>query len=179
MTDYQLVNNFLKNRDDKSFHKLYTSMTPHLYKMAFRLTDSESLCDDLIQDMWVVAIKKLGDFQWRSELKTWLIGILINLSRNNRKEKEKWEITQLDSLVPEISIESKFLETYDLELAISKLPPGYRQILILHDIEGFKHREIAELLDIKEGTCKSQLFYARKALRKLLGEKFNKNIDHG
>ena len=154
-------------------------MTPHLYKMAFRLTKSESLSNDLIQDMWIIAIKKLGDFQWRSALKTWLIGILINLARTKRKDQETYDETIVSPSIQEASIAPNFMEAYDLELAISKLPPGYRQILILHDIEGFIHREIAELLDIKEGTSKSQLFYARQALRQYLGEKSIKNNNHG
>lgn len=62
------------------------------------------------------------------------------------------------------------ITSIDLDNGIAKLPPGYRQIIVLHDVEGYKHKEIAELLDITEGTSKSQLFYARKALREYLSE---------
>lgn len=145
--------------------------------MALRLTQDQYQSEELIQEMWVIAIKKLGGFEWRSELKTWLIGILINLSRAKRKEKGFLEITEDVSVGS--SVELSFANSHDLEKAISHLPPGYRQIIILHDIEGYKHREIAELLDVTEGTCKSQLFHARKALREYLSEDTTKGTKHG
>lgn len=178
MDDRQLVHNFLNNRDEKAFHSIYTSKTPYLYKMAYRLTQSESQSDDLIQEMWIIAIGKLAEFQWRSELKTWLIGILINLERSKRKAQKVFVELNADLTLPETAIESNAMEAHDLEVAISKLPPGYRQVVILHDIEGFKHNEIAELLDIKEGTSKSQLFHARKVLRENLMEYQIKKNSH-
>ena len=177
MTDRQLVDTFLKNQDERAFLNLYRSKTPHLYKMAFRLTQNGTQADDLIQEMWIIAIRKLDDFQWRSELKTWLIGILINLFRSNRKQQEQMMELDVESMDQGMTIETQLLDAQDLEMAISKLPPGYRQIVILHDIEGYKHHEIAALLDISEGTSKSQLFYARKALRDYLREEtVNKNL---
>jgi RNA polymerase sigma-70 factor (ECF subfamily) len=174
MNDRQLVNNFLDHRDEKAFRALYKSKTPHLYKMAFRLTQNKSLADDLIQEMWIIAIKKLDKFQWRSALKTWLTGILLNLFRSRWKNPEKEVNLEVDTQRMETNIESRLIDTFDLETAIAKLPPGYRQIIILHDIEGYTHHEIAHLLGIKEGTSKSQLFHARKTLRKYLNEDFIK-----
>jgi len=178
MNDRQLVRNFLVHRDEKAFHLLYRSKTPHLYRMAYRLTQSESLSEDLIQEMWIIAIRKLEGFQWRSELKTWLIGILINLARANQRVQEDFIELNEDLNLPGISLEPNGMEAHDLELAILKLPPGYRRVLILHDIEGFRHHEIAEMLDIKEGTSKSQLFYARRILRKNLIDYQNKGNTH-
>lgn len=173
MDDKQLVNQFLKHKSESAFKRLYESQTPSLYQMALRLTaHDEVLSQDLVQEMWCLAIRKLNKFEWRSELKTWLTGILINLSRNKRKHEErKMEIQndiQRDSVN---SVEQTVFTTYDLENAIKELPPGYRQIIILHDIEGYKHREVAELMDINEGTSKSQLYHARRALRERLEDK--------
>ena len=121
--------------------------------------------------MWCIAIRKLAEFQWRSELKTWLTGILINLSREKRKEEEK-EMNLHNTLITEAEkpLEPSVFDVHDLEKAISELPPGYRQVVILHDVEGYTHQEIAELLDIAEGTSKSQLYHARKTLREYLSQ---------
>lgn len=168
MDDQQLVHEFLESRSESAFLQLYRSKTPHLYRMALRLTQDSYQSEELVQEMWVIAIRKLAQFEWRSELKTWLIGILINLARSKRKEEEAVELTE--EMKQETTAEMSFASAQDLENGISELPPGYRQIIILHDIEGYKHKEIAELLDITEGTSKSQLFYARRTLREYLSE---------
>lgn len=158
---------------------LYRSKTPHLFRMALRLTQDEYQSEELLQEMWIIAIKKLEKFEWRSELKTWLIGILINLARAKRKEQEMELISDQEDVAAEGSSgELAFSNSYDLENGIATLPPGYRQIIILHDIEGYKHREIAELLDVSEGTSKSQLFHARKMLREYLSEEPKKTKGH-
>ena len=170
MDDQQLVKDFLKSRSEKAFHKLYQAKTPRLYQVALRLTAHDQYqAEELIQEMWVIAIRKLEGFEWRSELRTWLTGILINLSRTLRKQQEKERIME-QTFETEIT-DPPIYDVMDLEKAISELPAGYKQVIILHDIEGYKHREIAEIMDISEGTSKSQLFHARKAMRYLLTEK--------
>ncbi len=176
MEDKKLVSDFLKYRSNGTFKALYRAKTPRLYQIALRLcANDKHQAEELIQETWMIAIKKLADFQWRSELRTWLTGILINLSRQKRKKTEK-EISINQSIQEEAEAisESTFFTTYDLENAINKLPPGFRQVIILHAIEGYKHKEIASLLDISEGTSKSQLFHAKKALRILLQEETQK-----
>ncbi len=174
MEDKLLVRDFLNTKSEQAFLKLYRSKTPHLYKMALRLTQDELQSEDLIQEMWIVAIRKLDSFQWKSELKTWLIGIMINLFRSQRKQQEEAMATIEHAPEVAVSFELPLVTATDLERAISQLPAGYRQIILLHDLEGYKHREIAELLDITEGTSKSQLFHARKTLRTYLEEDIEK-----
>lgn len=171
MNDRKLVNDFLESQSEQAFRSLYRSKTPHLYRLALRLTQDTTRSEELIQETWLIAIRKLAQFEWRSELKTWLIGILINLSRKHRWETESLEQVDESQLVSSTTFEENTtLTALDLEQAISKLPPGYRQIIILHDIEGYKHKEIAELLDITEGTSKSQLYHARRSMRAYLSE---------
>ncbi len=169
MKDQQLVRSFLEMHSERAFKKLYRDKTPHLYQMALRLTQDKHQSEELIQEMWMVAIRKLEGFEWRCELKTWLTSILINLFRSHRKSKE-WELISKEEVTSGQKMESETWNgtRYDLEKAIGQLPPGYRQIIILHDIEGYKHKEIAEILDITEGTSKSQLFHARKTVRNYL-----------
>ena len=170
MGDKELVREFLNNRDESSFQALYRSKTPHLYQMALRLTQDKFQSEELIQETWIIAIRKLPDFMWKSDLKTWLIGILINIYRSWRRKAEGKSVTatELSSIALEADRAGHDLEVKDIEQAIAQLPPGYRQTIILHDIEGYKHKEIAQILDISEGTSKSQLFHARKALREYL-----------
>ncbi len=171
MDDRKLVSDYLNTQSEHAFLSLYNSKTPRLYKTALRLTQNEGQAQEIIQQMWVIAIRKLDEFEWRSELSTWLTAILFNLYRTLRKREEKMTELTSDHAAEMEVIKSTTDLSMDLESAISQLPPGYRQSIILHDIEGFKHREIAELLDISEGTSKSQLFYARKAIREYLDEK--------
>lgn len=135
--------------------------------MALRLCDSGTDANDAIQDTWIRACAVLSRFEWKSSLKTWLTGILINCIREqSRKNRHREE--QLPDDLPE-NIDVTPGEQLNLEQAIARLPVGYRQVLLLHDLEGYTHDEIGALLDISAGTSKSQLHYARRAIRTLLG----------
>jgi RNA polymerase sigma-70 factor (ECF subfamily) len=176
MTDRILVEKFLKNRDEASFSTLYSAKTPRLYQVALRLTcHNEPEAQDLVQEMWMIAIRKIDLFRWESELKTWLTGILINLSREKRKrDAREQELKEKITAVDEIATEETFSKE-DLENAITRLPAGYRQVIILHDIEGYKHQEIASIMDVTVGTSKSQLYHARKVLKNDLRKRMKTN----
>ena len=121
MDDQKLVNNFLSSRSEADFSALYRSKTPRQYQIALRLTSNDTFeADELIQEMWIIAIRKLDTFEWRSELKTWLTGILINRARMLRKQKEK-EIL-LETTPDQEYVEPGIYSEMDLESAISKLP---------------------------------------------------------
>lgn len=167
-SDQELVRDFLETQSERAFRKLYREKTPHLYQMALRLTAfNEFEADDLVQKMWITAIRKLNGFTWKSTLKTWLTGILINLNRDElKKEASKKKVA--DTLTAQTRVSTTSISEYDVEKALSNIPLGYRKVIILHDLEGYQHKEIAALLNINEGTSKSQLFQARKALRQQL-----------
>lgn len=168
LSDQKLVKDFLNTRSEQAFRKLYRDKTPHLYQMAMRLTAfNEFEADELVQKMWIIAIRKLESFSWQSSLKTWLTGILINLNRDEVK-KEASKKKAVNFLTTTGHTDSRIISGYDLENALSKISPGYRTVIILHDIEGYQHKEIAALLQVSEGTSKSQLFQARKAMRQHL-----------
>lgn len=178
MSDRRLVDEFLKSRSERAFTSLYRAKTPRLYQMALRLTaHNRHQAEELIQEMWLIAIKKLAHFEWRSELMTWLTGILINLSKREKKQNTR-EMVSRETWVGDLDEEDHEprFTTDDLENAMDQLPPGYRQVIILHDIEGYKHKEIAAMLDLNEGTSKSQLHHARKALRLYLKKGNDKKI---
>lgn len=164
-----LVKRFLSTGDETSFREMYRRHTPALYRLALRLAGgSEANAQDAIQDTWIRACKSLSRFEWKSSLRTWLAGILVN--RTRELDRERWRQPQ-EELPDELtaSTVARPAERLDLEQAISRLPAGYRQVLVLHDIEGNTHEEIGLLLEISAGTSKSQLFHARKTVRAMLG----------
>jgi len=139
-----------------------------LYQFTLRLlAGREQDAEDVVQETWIRATEKLGQFRWESSLGTWLTGIALNLCRALfRRQDDRWlEIREdLGLLVHE----PKPHERIDLENALSRLPSGYRTVLILHDVEGFTHEQIGRRLEVSANTSKSQLFHARRALRKML-----------
>jgi len=172
-SDKTLVTKFLKSRNEKHFTTLYHKYADTTYRLALFLTGhDQSLADDLVQETWIVIVEKLPTFHWKSSLKTWISGILINKYRQNLRK-----IKPYSELSPEMHVTSTYgSKILDLQQAILSLPAGYREIIVMHDLEGFKHREIAEILNIKEGTSKSQLFNARQQMRKLLTGYSKKDI---
>jgi RNA polymerase sigma-70 factor (ECF subfamily) len=164
--DRRLVGNFLARRDEYSFRVLYHRHTPALYQLALRLVGwNVHEAEEIVQDTWLRAVEALAEFRWESGFRTWLSGILINRSREFYRARKKERHTIIaDELAAEVAVAENF-ERIDLEQAIAALPNGYRQVLVLHDIEGYTHEEIGRLLEIDAGTSKSQLSHARRAMR--------------
>jgi RNA polymerase sigma-70 factor (ECF subfamily) len=165
----KLVKEFLLTKSEHHFRRLYRQYTLPLYRLALQLSGGNNqAAEDIIQETWLRAVNHLHEFRWQSALKTWLSGIAINCCREyNRKQNiSNVTIEELENQLQ--SVEQKIENKIDLQQALSFLPQGYREILVLHDVEGYKHKEIGELLGISEGTSKSQLFNARKAMKKLL-----------
>lgn len=171
-TDMHLVANFLNSRKEGDFLILYRKHTPKLYQTAIRISGrDEDMAQEMIQEMWVIAVQKLAYYKGLSSLRTWLTGILINLSKEwYRKESKFKNFTQVHKNENTEKSDRQKVEAMDLEMAIASLPEGYRQIIVLHDIEGYTHKEIGEMLLISDGTSKSQLFNARRAMREYLRE---------
>jgi RNA polymerase sigma-70 factor (ECF subfamily) len=121
-----------------------------------------------VHDSWILAVERLAGFRWESALRTWLAGFVINGIRQ-RTRREAREVQDLDDLCPtdDPSLRGA-ADRVDLEQAIAALPAGFRHVLILHDVEGYTHEEIAALLGIVPGTSKSQLARARGAVRRAL-----------
>lgn len=161
---------FLLNNDERYFLPLYRKYTPMLYQFLLKsLNSNHYIVEEIIQETWVRVIQNLTTFKWRSSFKTWLFGIAINIKKEFLRENSsiKNEYFQLNP-IPDNGYKP---DSIDLDKAMATLPEGYKNIFILHDVQGFKHREIAEILGIEIGTSKSQLSRARSAMRKFLTEK--------
>ena len=165
-TDEELADGFTRAGDETAFRELYRRHTPSLYQLALRLVGgSEADAQDAVQDTWVRACRGLRGFEWRSSLRTWLGGILINRAREMARARGRLGEEELTAESPaRAGPAGASGAEIDLERAIARLPAGYRHVLVLHDVEGYTHEEICRLLEIGVGTSKSQLHHARRAL---------------
>lgn len=166
--DRELVGKFLRRREEKAFRTLYRRHAPVLHHLILRLVGGhEADADDVMQTTWIRAIEKLTDFRWESSLRCWLTGIALNCSRETLRKRRRSESSELGDIADQPA-QAKIIQSVTriaLEKAIAGLPEGYREVLILHDIEGYTHVEIGDLLGIESGTSKSQLARARRAVR--------------
>ena len=164
--DVALVARFLRARSEDAFRALYRAHTPALYALALRLTGGDRTeAEDLVQESWVRALTALQTFRAQSALRSWLCGVLVNVRRG--RIRADWRIVDAPDVEP-LANTSGGDDAIDLERAIAALPEGARDVYVLHDVHGYTHAEIAELMGIVEGTSKSQLNRARSLLRSSL-----------
>jgi RNA polymerase sigma-70 factor (ECF subfamily) len=164
--DLALVERFLRGRGEDAFRALYRAHTPALYALALRLTGGDcGEAEDLVQESWVRSLTALRTFRSQSTLRSWLCGVLVNVRRG--RIRAEWRTVDAPDVEP-IAETTGHDDAIDLERAIAALPEGARDVYVLHDVEGYTHREIAGLLGIVEGTSKSQLNRARSLLRSSL-----------
>jgi RNA polymerase sigma-70 factor (ECF subfamily) len=164
--DAALVEQFLRARGEEAFRALYRAHTPSLYALAMRLTGGDqSEAEDLVQESWGRALLALSSFRGQSQLRSWLCGVLVNVRRG--RMRADWRIVDAPDTEP-LTDAGDPDDALDLERALGALPEGARDVFVLHDMHGYTHREIAEMLGIVEGTSKSQLTRARTLLRSLL-----------
>lgn len=163
--------------DEAAFRELYRKHTPRLLALVLRfLGGNEPDAEDVVQEAWVRATERLGQFRWEAAFGSWLSAIALNLARESiRKHGRRREVEWPEEEPAAVEPLSR-LETADLERAIAGLPTGYRTVLVLHDVEGYRHEEIAGMLGVTVGTSKSQLFHARRAVRHSLGARTGKDI---
>ncbi|MBP1634570.1 MAG: sigW 7 [Acidobacteria bacterium] len=163
--------------DRDAFEGIYRQHAGRLYNLAFRMSGGANDADDLLQEIFLQAYRKLDSYKGDASLGTWLYRLAVNLcldrlrSRQGRMDRVTDSIDEDDA--PEVAAAGRPAELnvtrLDLERAVGELPPSYRAAFVLHDVEGYQHDEIARMLDITEGSSKSLLHKARRRLRALLG----------
>lgn len=155
------------DHDRKAQKRLYEMYCDAMYSSSFRILNDHELASDAIQEAFIHVFRVLGQFQFRSTLGAWIKTIVVHSSLKILKKQKTFIITELDDSVEHASWNEPMSGEY-LEKAILSLPDGYRVIFLLVEVEGYKHREVAEMLNISEGTSKSQLFRAKKYLKNIL-----------
>lgn len=169
LTDRQLVEAVVTAGDELAFRTLYRRHTPRLYQLVLRLVGGcEQDAEDVVQEAWIRAADAAPNFRWQSGFNTWLTGIALNRFKELLRKRNRWQHITLDATSEPPGRPDSVGERVDLEKALALLPLGYRTVLVLHDLEGYRHEEIAEQLGIAPGTSKSQLFHARRYVRALL-----------
>lgn len=148
MTERPLVEAFLAG-EEQAFDTLYDRHTPALYQFAMRLVGGGTQdAEDVVQETWLRAADRLGGFTWRSTFRTWLMGIVVNCARELVRRRARDAEPPTASRNRTVTVQPFRPESIDLERAIATLPAEFRFVLVLHDLVGFTHAEIAVRLDI-------------------------------
>lgn len=164
--DRELVARFIRRKDEEAFRELFRRHSPRLYAIAFRMMGGRVAdAEDVVQDVWLRAATQLRGFEWRSALTTWLTSIAINCARERLRRSGRDAIGDVDVAEAATPPVSSRVSAIDLDRAIASLADGYREAIVLHDIEGYTHEEIAAGRGVSVGTSKSQLFRARALVR--------------
>ena len=174
-TDYELVQ-LAAHGNLAAFENIYQRYHRRAYSICLRMTQSTAEAEDLTQEVFIQLFRKMGSFRGESAFSTWLHRLTVNqVLMHFRKRGVQVEKTTEDGDVPEQMVpgtenfsKMPVLDRIALDNAVAQLPPGYRTVFILHDVEGFEHEEIARMLGLSIGTSKSQLHKARLKLRGLI-----------
>ena len=162
--------------DADAFEELYRQHARRLFSLVLRMIGSADDAEDLLQEVFLQAHRKLAGFRGESTLGTWLYRLTMNHCLDHLRGRQSKMNRATDSIDEENAAEPaahapavpSAISRMDLERAIETLPEGCKTAFLLHDVEGFEHREIAEILGVSEGTSKSQVHKARMKLRVIL-----------
>jgi RNA polymerase sigma-70 factor, ECF subfamily len=182
LKDYEVIRR-AQEGDTKGFEYLYQSHCKRVYALCLRMVRNASDAEDLTQEAFLLLFRKIHTFRGDSAFSTWLHRLVVNSVLMHLRKKplpaisidagpgadDDTTLPRLDLAVPDLCLEGS-IDRINLERCIVQLPAGSREIFVLHDIQGYQHNEIAEILGRSEGVSKSQLHRARKRLRELLHE---------
>jgi RNA polymerase sigma-70 factor (ECF subfamily) len=168
-TERQLIR-LAADGDARAIRALYDRYSPRVYAVVRRIAADDDLAQDYAQEAWIRAIRALPTFRGDSRFSTWLHRIAVNAALQSLRKADaraKREAPVPDELPVQPENADSLLQKR-LERALDQLPEGMREVLILHDVEGYTHEEIGDVLGVTSGTSKSQLFKARAKMRALL-----------
>lgn len=171
VSDAELIDRVLAG-DPGAERELYDAHVDRVFRLVYRMAGDLDRAQDWVQETFIRAFRKLGEFRGDSALSTWLCAIAMSVSLNGlrkvRRARER-EVA-LDDALP-VGFTPREAEPdlkARLAAAIDDLPEGYRAVFVMHDVEGFTHEEIGRVLGVQPGTSKAQLFRARAKLRHAL-----------
>src|SRR4051812_26580223 len=161
--------------DREAFERLYRDHVNRVFSLCARMVPDRLRAEELTQDVFVRAWEKLHLFRGESAFGTWLHRLTVNVVLNDRKtegrQRTRFEDDEDGSGVDALPARpAQPGDRMDLEMAINKLPKGAKRVFVLHDVEGYKHEEIAEMLGVTTGATKAQLHRARMLLREALSK---------
>jgi RNA polymerase sigma-70 factor (ECF subfamily) len=167
--------------DIAAFEIVYQRYHRRTYSLCLRMTGSQTEAEDLTQEVFIQLFRKVGSFRGDSAFSTWLHRLTVNqVLMHFRRRSFKNEKVSDDGEMPEQTVQGTsnpnrmpVVDRIALKKAIAELPNGYKNVFILHDVEGYEHEEVARMMGISIGTSKSQLHKARLKLRGLLLQQQN------
>lgn len=165
-TDAALIEIIRLHGSETAFRVLYDRHTAAAFRGAWRILGNRHDAEEATQEAWARALGALAQWRGNSSFGAWLRSIAVNVAIDQVRKSARFD-DEVDEGAPQISGDAD--DRIDMHAAIISLPPGYRAVLVLHDIEGFTHEEIGRHLGITAGTSKGQLFKARRAVRARLG----------
>ena len=158
--------------DLRAFESIYRQQAGRVYAICLRMSADPARAEDLTQETFIRAWEKLDSFRGESPFQAWLRRLTINVVLGERRSagrRRSSETADADlARFPERPATTQAGPAIDLETAINRLPDGARKVFVLHDVEGYRHHEIARMLGVATGTSKTQLHRARKLLREAL-----------
>jgi len=161
--------------DRRAFERLYRTHVNRVFSLCTRMCGSRTRGEELTQDVFVRAWEKLPQFRGDAQFSTWIHRVAVNIvltdrknEARNRKRMVEDDSENGETPLQKASVTPGYGDRMDITAALEELPPGARQIFVLHDIEGYKHEEIAEMCGITAGGSKAQLHRARLLLREAL-----------
>jgi RNA polymerase sigma-70 factor, ECF subfamily len=168
-----------KQGDAEAFEALYNLHKRRVYSLCLRMTANTAAAEDLTQEAFLQLFRKIGTFRGESAFSTWLHRMAVNVVLMQLRKKGLPVVPLEETMEGEDEAPRKepgaedprlagSIDRMQLQLSIKALPPGYRMIFLLHDVEGYEHNEIAEMIGCSIGNSKSQLHKARMKLRELL-----------
>ncbi|MFC1608014.1 RNA polymerase sigma factor [Candidatus Latescibacterota bacterium] len=162
-----------RSGEQTAYHELYEVHKNRIYSTCYRILGNEQDAEDATQETFIRVFRSIENFRGDSSFTTWLYRIAVNtgVEVTRKRKRHHYHDSIDDPDTPETVIPGKRDHVDSriiMEAEIAKLPDGCRIVFVLHTVEGFKHREIAEMLDINEGTSKSQLSLAKERLREQL-----------
>jgi RNA polymerase sigma-70 factor (ECF subfamily) len=168
-----------KQGDAEAFEALYNLHKRRVYSLCLRMTANTAAAEDLTQEAFLQLFRKIGTFRGESAFSTWLHRMAVNVVLMQLRKKGLPVVPLEDTMESEEEAPRKepgaddprlagSIDRMQLQKSIEALPPGYRMIFLLHDVEGYEHNEIAEMVGCSIGNSKSQLHKARMKLREFL-----------
>lgn len=174
-TDYELAQKAAAGGGD-AFEQIYRRHFRRVFALTLRMLGDPVRAEDMTQEVFVQLFNKIGSFRGESAFTTWLHRMTVNLVLMYfRKASTRSELLTDEGETPVQIVRGTenpetmpIVDRIALERAVQQLPPGYRSVFVLHDVEGYEHEEISKMMGISAGTSKSQLHKARLKLRQLL-----------
>jgi RNA polymerase sigma-70 factor (ECF subfamily) len=170
--------------DERAFERLYSRHSARVFALCLRMSGSRSRATELTQDVFVQVWRQLGTWRGESALATWIYRLTVNLVLGNARAETRRQRREMSADGEEVDRDHSRAgnagnaggverapavgDAIDLERAIASLPDGARTVFVLHDVEGYRHGEIARMMGTAEGTCRAQLHRARRLLMEAL-----------